>query len=262
MKLELFRFVEGSTVYLKTNYDQPYTYDSGSGAEVYTPTTVKRTEIESKNEINKSGVNLTFPITDIMARHWMIDNVETVVTLTIFEVEDTDVAVSWKGRLSSVKPGQSDITIAFESIFTSLRRPGLRARFLRSCRHSHYRRGCNLDKAGFAIPGICSAITTDGTQITVSAAAGFANDYFTAGMIAAPDGTLRFVTGHAGSTLTLMRRLPALDTAFATGPCSVTLYPGCDRTRVTCNTKFNNLPNYGGFDWIPTRNPFDGNSIL
>lgn len=261
MKLELFRFVEGSIVYLKTNYDQPYTYDSGSGAEVYSPVTMKRTEIESKNELNKSGIEVSFPITDTMARHWMIDTVETVVTLTVFEIDGTDVNVAWKGRLSSVKPGQSDINVVFESIFTSLRRPGLRARYLRSCRHSLYRRGCKLDKAGFAIPGSCTAINADGTVVTVSAAASFANDYFTAGMIAAPDGTLRYITGHTGSSLTLMRRLPSLDNALIAGPASVTLYPGCERTRAICNSKFNNLPNYGGFDWIPTRNPFDGNSI-
>lgn len=259
LKLELFRFIEGTNVYLKTNWDQPYTYDSGTGPEIYLPTTMKRTEMESKNEINKQTIDITFSLDDTMARHWMIDNVETVVTLTIFEVDGEDVAVSWKGRLSSVKPNQTDLTISFESIFTSLRRPGLRARYLRTCRFSLYRRGCGLDKAGFAIPGVPSAVS--GVTVTVGAAATLPNGWFTAGMIAADDGTLRFITNHVGSTLTLMRRLPSLEVAFAAGPTSVTLYPGCDRTRTTCNTKFNNLPNYGGFDWIPTRNPFDGSSI-
>lgn len=259
MKLELYRFVEASTVYLRTNFDVPYTYDSGSGAEIYLPSTMKRTEIESQNQINKATIDLTFTLDDTMARHWMVDNVESVITLTIFEVDGTDVATSWKGRVSAVKPNTSDLTISFESIFTSLRRPGLRARYLRNCRFSLYRRGCKLDKAGFAVPGTVTAIS--GLNVTCAAAAAFADGYFTTGMIQAPDGTLRFITAHAGSTLTLMRRIPSLEEALVGGSQSVTIYPGCDRSRTTCDGKFHNLLNYGGFDWIPTTNPFGGSAI-
>lgn len=257
MKLELFRFVEGNTVINLTNLDTSYTYDSGFGDEVYVPSTVKRTEIESKNEINKQSIDLSFSLDDPIARHWMVDNVDTIVTLTVFEVDGVDVNVAWKGRMSSVKPSVSEIGISFESIFTSLRRPGLRARYLRTCRFTLYRRGCGLDKSGFAVPGVAGA-TEDGVTIGVSAASAFPDGYFTAGMIAAPDGTLRFITSHVGDTLLLMRRFPALEA----GGVIVTLYPGCDRARQTCDTKFNNLLNYGGFDWIPTRNPFNGSSII
>lgn len=260
MKFELYRFVEGSNIYLKTNFDQPYSYDSGSGAELYTPTTMKRTEIQSNAQVNKATVDVTFSLDDTMARGWMIENNENVVSLTIFEVEDDEATVAWKGRITSVAPNQVDITITFESIFTSLRRPGLRARYLLTCRWSLYRRGCKLAKEGFAIPATASSIT--GLNVTVSAASGFVNGYFTAGMMQAPDGTLRFITAHVGSTLTLMRRLPSLEAALVSGPTAVTLYPGCDRTRSMCNSKFNNLPNYGGFDWIPTRSPFNGSSIV
>jgi uncharacterized phage protein (TIGR02218 family) len=32
---------------------------------------------------------------------------------------------------------------------------------------------------------------------------------------------------------------------------TVTLYAGCDRTMATCNSKFNNLANFGGQPFIP-----------
>lgn len=259
MKLELYRFIEGSTIYLRTNFNQPYTYDSGSGPEVYLPSLMKRTEIQNQNTINKASVDITFGLDDTMARHWMVDNVESVITVTIFEVDDSDTSVAWKGRLTAVKPNQSDLTITFESVFTSLQRPGLRARMLRNCRFSLYGRGCGLAKEGFAVPGIPSAVS--GGTVTVAVAASFVDGYFTAGMIAAADGTLRYITSHVGSTIIMMRRLPSLEEAFAVGPTAVTLYPGCDRSRQQCNDKFNNLPNYGGFDWIPTVNPFGGGSI-
>lgn len=259
MKLELYRFIEGPTIYLRTNFDQPYTYDSGSGDEIYLPSLLKRTEIQSQNTINKASIDINFGLDDDMARHWMVDNVESIITLTIFEVDGSDTSVSWKGRLAAIKPNQSDLTITFESIFTSLQRPGLRARMLRNCRFSLYGRGCGLDKTGFAVPGTPTAVS--GVSVTSAVAASFPDGYFTAGMIAGADGTLRFITAHIGSTLTMMRRLPSLEIAFAAGPTSITLYPGCDRTRPTCDRVFNNLPNYGGFDWIPIVNPFGGSSI-
>ncbi|MDG4870579.1 phage BR0599 family protein, partial [Guyparkeria sp. 1SP6A2] len=42
----------------------------------------------------------------------------------------------------------------------------------------------------------------------------------------------------------------------------IEVYPGCDRTAATCNAKFNNLLNYGGFDFIPPKGPFEGTSIV
>jgi hypothetical protein len=36
----------------------------------------------------------------------------------------------------------------------------------------------------------------------------------------------------------------------------VSYYPGCDRTRLTCSLKFGNIANFGGFPWVPQKNPF------
>lgn len=43
---------------------------------------------------------------------------------------------------------------------------------------------------------------------------------------------------------------------------SATLYPGCKHTIDDCKNKFNNVANYGGFPWIPGKNPFDGVSTI
>jgi hypothetical protein len=37
----------------------------------------------------------------------------------------------------------------------------------------------------------------------------------------------------------------------------ITVYPGCQRTTAACET-FNNRDNYGGFEWMPGKSPFDG----
>jgi hypothetical protein len=40
------------------------------------------------------------------------------------------------------------------------------------------------------------------------------------------------------------------------------LYPGCKRTGEWCNAFFNNVDNYGGFEFLPNRSPFSGESVF
>jgi len=75
----------------------------------------------------------------------------------------------------------------------------------------------------------------------------------------ASDG-MRFIASHSSGTLTLMQASNSLSAAIEGGPQSVTLYPGCSHTIADCRDKFNNLVNFGGFPWIPSKNPFN-NSV-
>jgi uncharacterized phage protein (TIGR02218 family) len=44
---------------------------------------------------------------------------------------------------------------------------------------------------------------------------------------------------------------------------NISAFAGCRRTRTVCNTKFNNILNYGGtMMYSPGRNPFDGNPVF
>lgn len=262
-KRELYRFAEGEIlgeggdpgiVTLLTSADEDTDYDG----DIYVATPMGRSDVESKDKMPRSSLEISFDINNALARRWLTDRVEAQVTVTVFEMHnqsDSDTNILWKGRMVKVQPVGSQIKIVFESVFTSLRRPGLKARFLRSCRHSLYGRGCNLNRFDFQESGTITAIS--GSTITVPAADAFPDGYFTTGMLEAPDGSLRFIQNHVGSQITLIRSMQVLEVTDA-----VFLYPGCFRDRTTCNDKFNNLPNYGGFDWIPLRNPIDGSSIV
>lgn len=275
MKKELYRFVEGSKIWTFTSADSDEIYNAGEGDETYISATIGRNEAESKNELSRANLEVSFDIDNQMARRWLRQIVDSVVTLTIFSknLETTSAVVVWKGRLTSVKPDVTSITLVFESIFTSLRRAGLRKRYQRSCPHVLYGRGCLLNKEDFKTDGKLTAISADGITLTVPEVASFPNGWFTAGMVEAPDGTLRFVTNHSGATLTLIRAVDSLSEAFANagyglnygafyGGVAVKIYPGCDRSKETCSGKFENLNNYGGFPFIPLKNPFSGSSIV
>lgn len=268
--VELFRLVESGLtprVWTYTNADSPIVY----GGETYVPTVISRTQAESKNDMARSNLTLTMDLFNEDARNWM-ENTDQLLVLTVVEIDESDdVSVVWKGRFVSRKPSPTNIQMVFESVFTSIRRPGLRARFQRACRHSLYGNSCKVNRNLFVVNGVPSSMS--GVSLVVPEAASYPNGYFTTGMVESSDGEFRFIINHVGNTLTLMHPWTGLEESLTLdgyglsygkyyGGVGVKLYPGCDRSRSTCNSRFSNLPNYGGFDWIPQRNPYDGSSIV
>ena len=245
--LEIYKLTEGANVWNFTSGDTPDTF----GGDTYTPMAVSRTEVELKNEMSRANIELSFGMDNPVARRYLNSILDSQVTLTVWSKQDSTYLVIWKGRLSGVKPDKTTIKLIFESFFTSLKRPGLRLRYQRSCPHTLYGPGCKLNKDAFAVAGTATSIS--GNTLVVAAASA---QIYIGGMIKAPDGILRFITGQSGTTLTLIRPIPSLVNGAA-----ITLYPGCDRTRQTCKDRFNNLPNNGSFPFIPQRNPFTGNSF-
>lgn len=264
IKTELFRFTEkdSAQVWTYTSGNEVVSYNAGFGLENYTPIPVGRTEVETRKELVRANIELTVPLDNIMGLKWLADHGEMFVFLTIFErATNGDISVVWKGRLVNTVPGMTNIMLRFESVFTSLRRSGIRARYQKSCRHALYGPRCRLNAEDFAVAGTLTAAT--GTVVTVTQAALQPNGYYVGGMLRSPDGVLSFIVDHVGTQITLQTISYSLVSNMSEGfPVAVQIYPGCDRNRQTCIDKFNNLLNYGGFDWIPEVNPVGGTSIV
>lgn len=263
--IDLYRLVMGGTVWTLTSSDADQIYSitgDSDDEERYISTAMSRGEINQKNEMAKAHLEVNIPLTHALAISLLAAHTDQLMIVTVFEKIDSDVNTIWKGRLASIRPGDTDLTLIVESIFTSMRRMGLRAKMQRSCRHALYSRGCFLDMEDFVTAGTLNAIAGD--VLTIPEAAGQADGYFLGGILKDSAGLLAYIIGHTGSAITVQRIQYSLATEFAAdGPgVVVSLYPGCDHTRATCNTKFSNGLNYGGFDYIPLKNPQGGVSVL
>lgn len=267
---ELYRFTMGTDVWTFTSGDTEVVYNS----ETYTPQPIGRGQRESKRELSKATLDVQMDVQNVIAQDLLGAITERQLGLTLYIQNDASTIVGWKGRLSSLKPAGNKVGLSFESVFTSLRRPGLRARFQKNCRYVLYHNGCNVDPETVAsIPGLPTSVTAE--VIVIAAAALQADGWWIGGMVREGGGLYGFVVDHVGTTITLQRPLDTLiqDMVPAQygygnnygnlyGSPSVTLFPGCDHQRGTCLTKFANLNNFGGFPWIPTRSPMDGSSIV
>lgn len=210
-------------------------------------------------------MSVVFPISDGWARRFLGPPGDPV-TLTMFRGHHHDpsgeVVAWWKGRVVSGRAEGERIILRCESVFTSMKRLGVRAVYQRTCRHALYSGGCGLDLASWQTAGTVSAIGARKVGLTIAEAAAQPDGYFTGGILQ-HGAALAYIARHSGTSVRLSARLPALeDDLAANGSAAVLLAPGCDLSRRTCANKFSNVENYGGFPWIPGKNPFGGSSIV
>jgi len=266
MRLELYRWVRGSSVWTFTSADTAVDYN----LETYLPIVIGHGERSSRTEISKENLQINMDIDNDFARELLSYFGDEILVLTLFIQTSSGTDVGWKGRYVSQKPAGSKLNIVVESIFTALRRPGLRARYQKTCRHALYDDQCTIDEESFAVESVLESIS--GITIIVPEAALQSDGFYLGGMIRAlTDNSLRWIVNHVGETLTLVRPFEALEEAIAGyginyggsyGAAFVKIYPGCDHIRTTCVNDFNNVLNFGGFPWIPSKNPMGGSSIV
>ena len=253
-------FVQGSTEY---RYTSSPTIIADSGGE-WEAVAFRPSEISQTNEMKKDSVKVVMSRESTISQTFLGGVPEQITSVIIYRQHASDITedfvIAFKGRVSAVSIDSAvSITLECESIFTSMRRPGLRARYQKTCRHTLYGRGCNLNDYDYVVAGTVNAAS--GFTATIEGNSSIDDGYYTGGMIETTEGFMRFITKHSGNTLTMIRPFQALEDEVnsSAGFASVLLYPGCDRTITTCLAKFNNIDNFGGQPWIPSINPFGNN---
>jgi uncharacterized phage protein (TIGR02218 family) len=269
----LYQFVESDQVWRFTSRAIAWTSAGSGGAEItWEPAAVAHGDMVQTSEIERGRLELTWPLSHPFARRFLGPLGSTPVTLTIFRGHEQvlgETVAHWKGRLVGADVEGARILLQAETLFSTLRRAGVRAKYQRLCRHALYRRGCGLEIDAFWQAGTVAAL--GGVSVNIPEAATQPDGWFRGGVLRfGPE--LGFVIAHVGTLVTLSRPMPALVAAFldpdldpATGdplPVLVDLAPGCDLRASTCAGKFANLLNFGGFPEIPGRNPLGGGSIL
>ena len=269
----LYQFVEGDQVWRFTSRAAAWTSAGSGGTEIeWEPAAIAHGDVVQTSEIERGRLELTWPLSHSFARRFLAPLGNTPVTLTIFRGHEQvlgETVAHWKGRVVGAEVEGQRILLQAESIFSTLRRAGVRAKYQRLCRHALYGRGCGLDIAQFWVTGMVTAVAAN--AVTVPEVAEQPDGWYRGGVLRFGV-QFGFITGHAGAVLTLSRPMLELATAFATPeidpetgsplPVLIDIAPGCDLRAATCAAKFGNLLNFGGFPEIPGRNPLGGGSIV
>lgn len=155
------------------------------------------------------------------------------------------------GRIAEVQGGRSKLTLTVKSDLDLMNIQMPRVLWQPPCSHSLYDAGCTLSRGSFTTSGAAAAGTLTASAFTTNLTQ--ADGYFALGALtftSGPNtGLFRSVKAyvHASGLVTMMVPFPVAPTAGNT----FTIYPGCDKTFNTCNTKFANQQNFRGFEFVP-----------
>jgi uncharacterized phage protein (TIGR02218 family) len=152
------------------------------------------------------------------------------------------------GRLSTVEEigrTKGKITVASELVLLDAPMP--RNIYAPMCLHVLFDAGCGLPAGAFSVSATADAGSTASSLVFSGALAQHAQGklVFSSGANANVSATVKSVS--VGASLTLVYPLPF---APAAGD-AFTVYYGCDHTRQTCRSTFNNLANFKGFPFVP-----------
>lgn len=203
---------------------------------------------------------ITLPVNDFTDLFTSTPPSSTIyVTVRRLHYGDDDAPVVWSGTMKSLKRENALVCkLTCRTITSSLNRLGLRLSFSRNCPHSLYDISCGVVKAFYGQDAMVMSLT--GNSFIYDGPIPAGANYYSGGFLEFTVNGLierRPIESQVGSTITLLT-----STDDMTIGTIVTLYPGCDRTTNTCNSKFNNLSNYGGFPQLPTKSPFDFDPIF
>lgn len=263
-------FTSRSSDYLDPDFDFFDQQDVFFGADffnrTYVSTALFQSRIKNTSAIGRAETTFTFPQSNIWAQEYITDNGYEDNEVFVYHVFGNDVdleqVLRFRGRVVAVQPALTRIVLTAENRFTELRRKGLSAVIQRPCRHALYHDrggyGCNLNIADFETEGTLTALSEN--VATVGAASGQADGYYSGGVFTW-QGKRQFIVSHTGGSLTLLGPISGLAAALASSNQSVKIAPGCDLSRATCNDKFDNLVNFGGFPWAD-ETPYDGKTLF
>ncbi len=263
--IELYEFRYGpgdNDVYLFTDAEK----DFAIGDNVYVAAPISRGGITSSGTLDKTKLTVEVHITNPVVELFRVYAPSHTVVLTIWGGHENDpdeeFLVIWAGRVLSCNRQAGEkfkAALTCEPASTSMRRPGLRRRYQLSCPHVLFGDKCGLDRADFLIEA--DVVSISGTTVTLAPGWSGVTTYtkFVGGMLNYTDdaGMIQYRTIlRTPSAVTLS--LTGVLTGLLAGD-TLQISRGCDHQLDTCRDEFNNVLNYGGFPWIPLKNPVKTN---
>ncbi len=255
--IELYTFTTGATIRRWTSAEDDIT----ESADVFKAIVISRTKLQGGGADQRDqNLVITVPHDNAVAQSYINSVPGQSTTLILERIQRTDgpsfeVIQIFEGRVASVgfeDHGQT-AKINVEPLVTATSRPVPRINYQGLCNNVLYDEFCQVDDTDPAFRLSAAAVTAEsGNTITVTGVTAFGADFFVGGFVEAAGGAdRRLILASSGDVLTLL--LPFASSVLSS---SVIVFAGCEHTIAICKSKFNNVLNYGGFAFVPTKNIF------
>lgn len=248
---ELYLFQSVGLSFALTSAENPITYLG----QVYAPTTITRSETEQSNEVVSGQLKIYIPKEHQLAQLMIPYLPSAPISIIVYgsHYSDSETVTLFTGTIASAR-----FTDQCELICNStqylLQRKIPQQLYQAPCSHIFGDADCGADLTAHTYSGVVSAVSADGTVLTIPAFASLP-DTLRAGYLKF-NNDYRMVVAHAGATVTLISAIPGLG---INAPVAGTA--GCALDFATC-AHYKRTSSFLGFDLIPTINPFDGSASI
>lgn len=226
--------------------------------QVYTSALISRKAIQTgTQEDSNLALELTLPFDLPLVIDYAFSTSPPDLTLEVLRYHEgsdpaSDWIVAWKGRVTSFSTSGHIVKAQVPSIFSITLQGSIPSVYYHNpCNHVLFDDRCKVTKASYQQDTTVTVV--DDTTITV-AADGFADGVLAAGEIHnTTKGERRMIVSNVADVLVV--NFPFFEIEVGD---SVSLFVGCNHSLTTCKAVFNNSVNFGGFPYVPTDNPFEG----
>ena len=254
--IEIYTIAVGAVSYRFTSHSSAITI----GVNTWNPIPISRASISQGVEERRRTLSIDLPADSSFAQQYLSVPPGQKATVSIIRLQrdesptfNTQVLI-FKGNVASVRFSDDGIyaTIVARSIESAQNRTIPRFTFMGLCNHVLFDNGCKVNSALFSQTGMVTAVS--GNVITVAGANSRPDGYWTGGWCK-PVGVsdFRLILSHTGNDLRLL-----LPFSSSVSGADVQIFAGCDHTLTGhCATKFDNVLEFGGFPFVPSKNPFE-----
>jgi uncharacterized phage protein (TIGR02218 family) len=225
----------------------------------YTIVPIQRSEVKFQTDLRIDTLKLEFSIhaftisgkSIIQAVDYgWFDNAQVIIK-QIDPTNTTDQREIFRGNVSKgINYNRKLVILQITSSLDLLKKSVPKIMYQEQCNHKLFDAYCGLVKANYGVNGGLE-VGSSGVNLVSSTWSAYAANWFTLGEIVmtsgASNGISRNIRAHSGSNVTLYE---AFNLGVEVGDTYI-IYPGCDKSGTTCQTKFDNYVNFLGFEYIP-----------
>tara|TARA_R110000822_G_scaffold120633_6_gene254169 strand:- start:3997 stop:4827 length:831 start_codon:yes stop_codon:yes gene_type:complete len=256
--IEIYEFTAGAQSFFYTSSQDDQTvaaqdYDAVQG--------LKRGATGNGPSHREDDFVIDLPATNDVAQLFLgvMPGFRVRVQVSRFHRDDTptpELVKIFDGYIQSAKFTNSakQATLISRSELSAAGRQIPRRTFQSSCNHVLYEPNtCKVDDTDPAFKASALGVTSlVGNVLTVTAGLGgtYTDGFMNGGYVESIGvADFRLILTHVGNVLGLI-------SAFSATPTTVNVFAGCAHTIAVCSSKFNNVIDFGGFPYVPTKNPF------
>lgn len=269
--VNLFKVVYGSapnSYYAFTDAEQEV-FNPTDGI-VYEPVAVTRSKITASGSLDKQSLEVRLSLNNPLAEHFLVYPPSQVVNITIYQGHlsdpDAQFIAAYSGRVVSNTRDTNQLILTCEAVSTSMKRIGLRRHYQHSCPHVLYGKMCRANKQNATRKATVESVR----GMIVTLRAGWETS----------ERSVKYVNGimewqnNAGDReiRTVLRVENGNRITITAAPRDlrvgqeVDMILGCNhglwrhengqlKQETDCHFLHNNIHNFGGCPFIPTKNP-------